>query len=207
MPATAAASVPTRDAPTASLTLVRTVPAPGERTAARPRLRRFPFPLAGPPLLGSPGEVTSIVGHVGEGQGVLPLELPARGRGSGEVAFAGPQPTGSADLPDAAAWSRRYLLVLLDVLAGQRPPQQLLRWCAPDVYVGVQRRAQLAARVRQRTGAAHRAPVVQSVHACVPADGVVEVAAVVRDGSRVRASALRLEGWDRRWRVTVLEMG
>jgi len=172
-----------------------------------PRLRRFPFPVAGPPLLGSPGEVTSVVGLVGQGQGVLPLELPVRGRDGGEVPFAGPQPTGSADLPDATTWSRRYLLVLLEVLAGQRPPQQLLRWCAPDVYVGVQRRAQLAARVRQRTGAPHRAPVVQSVRACVPADGVVEVSAVVRDGARVRASALRLEGWDRRWRVTVLEMG
>jgi Family of unknown function (DUF6459) len=48
---------------------------------------------------------------------------------------------------------------------------------------------------------------VQSVHGCSPRDGVAEATVVVNDGARIRAVAVRLEGWDGRWRVTALQLG
>ena len=49
--------------------------------------------------------------------------------------------------------------------------------------------------------------VVRSVHVSLPADGVAEVAALVRRGARSTAVALRLEGLDGRWQCTALELG
>ena len=47
---------------------------------------------------------------------------------------------------------------------------------------------------------------VRSVHVCEPTDGVAELAAVVRRGSRMAAIALRLEGVDGRWQCTALQL-
>ena len=42
---------------------------------------------------------------------------------------------------------------------------------------------------------------------CLPAQDVCEASAVVYDGDRVRAVALRAEALDDRWRVTALQLG
>nr|WP_281373196.1 Rv3235 family protein [Kineococcus aurantiacus] len=118
-----------------------------------------------------------------------------------------------AELPEVTLWTRRYLVTLLEVLTGLRPPQQLLRWSSADIYTGVQRRAALQARLRARTraGTAVRAAHVTTLRVSFPGDGVAEVGAVLRDTDRVRAAALRVERCtDRsgeRWRVTALELG
>jgi hypothetical protein len=52
-----------------------------------------------------------------------------------------------------------------------------------------------------------RRPRVGTVRVCQPADGVAEAAAVVHGPQRTRAIALRLEGLDGRWRVTVFQAG
>ncbi|MCI2237896.1 Rv3235 family protein [Paenibacillus sp. TRM 82003] len=96
--------------------------------------------------------------------------------------------------------------MLLEVLSGHRPPQQLLRWSAADVYADVQRRAVLSARLRGTATPGPR-PQVLRVLPCPVGSGAVEVGAVVRAGDRVRALALRLERRHDRWRVTALEVG
>jgi hypothetical protein len=45
------------------------------------------------------------------------------------------------------------------------------------------------------------------VHVSEPADGIAEVAAVVRRGDRFHAVAARLEGVDGRWRFVHLQVG
>jgi hypothetical protein len=45
------------------------------------------------------------------------------------------------------------------------------------------------------------------VHVAEPADGVAEVAAMVRRGARTTAVAVRLEGLDGRWQCTAVELG
>jgi hypothetical protein len=49
--------------------------------------------------------------------------------------------------------------------------------------------------------------MLHSLHFAEPADGVAEVAAIVRIGDRFRAIALRLEGLDGRWRCVRLQIG
>jgi hypothetical protein len=136
-------------------------------------------------------------------QGVLTLVVGGDEPATEEVDF-GPLPTSTSDLPDAVRWARQMVQVIAEVLCGQRPATQLLRWTVPEVYEQV--RSRTAA--RHRPGAAPlRGPRVGTVRVCQPADGVAEAAAVVHGPQRARAVALRLEGLDGRWRVTVFQAG
>lgn len=157
---------------------------------------RLPVYLDDEDVFGPEGPVLT---HLSPGQGVLELDL--RGR----------QPLPPAALPEVTGWTRRYLVTLLEVLTGQRPTQQLLRWSSADIYAGVQRRAAVQARLRARTGPGVRAAQVGTLRVSFPGDGIAEVGAVLKDTDRVRAAALRVERCtDRsgeRWRVTALELG
>ena len=117
----------------------------------------------------------------------------------------GPQPTARVALPDPRAWARRLVQALVEVLAGDRPLTQLVRWTSTDVYEEVT--ALLPVRRPGRPPAAPVRAAVGSVHLTEPADGVAEVAATVRRGRRTTAVALRLEGLDGRWQCTALEVG
>ena len=172
-------------------------------------LRRLPVPVSEPyPCTALPRRV-----DVPPTQGTLALALtayPDEPR-TEEDEWALPQPTATRNLPDATATSVALVQAVIEVLAGTRPVTQLVRWLAPDVYIGLQRRAVLGARTQRRdrtlgSGAVRR-PVVRGVRVCSPADGVAEASAVVLDRGRVRAVAVRLEGLDGRWRATALEIG
>ncbi|MEZ0165543.1 Rv3235 family protein [Kineococcus sp. LSe6-4] len=165
-------------------------------TATASRLPRY---LDDEDAHGAEGPVLT---HLSPDQGVLELDLR-------DVRLLPP-----AELPEVTGWTKRYLVTLLEVLSGQRPTQQLLRWSSADIYSGVQRKAAVQARLRSRTRPAARGAVraahVSSLRVSFPGEGVAEVGAVLRDGDRVRAAALRVERCtDRsgdRWRVTALEM-
>ena len=107
--------------------------------------------------------------------------------------------TSRRDLPDPDRWTAQLVQALVEVLGHERPRSQLVRWLAPNVYadLGIHLAARAAPRSRVRR-------TVSSVHVFEPADGVVEATAVVIGGRRARAIALRLEGWDGRWRCTRL---
>ena len=120
-----------------------------------------------------------------------------------EVDF-GPQPTSRTELPEPRRWAARLVQALVEVLAGDRPVGQLVRWTSAAVYDDV---AALALPGERGTSAGGRG-VVRSVHVSEPVDGVAEVAAVVvRRGRRTTAVALRLEGLDGRWQCTAVELG
>lgn len=116
----------------------------------------------------------------------------------------GEQPTRRDDLPDPADWAAHIAQALVEVMAGVRPAPQLLRWTTPEVYAAVARRAAVSVR---RGMPPTRRTVVRSLRVCEPADGVAEASAVVVDGGRVRALAMRLVGLDGRWRVEALQVG
>lgn len=107
-------------------------------------------------------------------------------------------------LPDAEPFVARIAQAFVEVMAGIRAPQQVLRWTSPTVYDVLARRAFVAAR-RPRSG--QRPAVVRKVRIQEPAPGVVEACAVVVHHDRVRALALRLADLDRRWVVTELSVG
>lgn len=125
-----------------------------------------------------------------------------------EVDF-GPQPTSSASLPDPRPWAARFAQALVEVLAGQRPLGQLVRWTSGEVYESLATRvvAPWPAAPSPSVRRPAERPVVRSVRVDQPADGVAEVSAVVRGEGRARAVALRLEGLDGRWQCTALQLG
>ena len=131
---------------------------------------------------------------------------PGRGRRPIDLDDDRPRRTPTAQLPDPAALVTALVPAALEVIAGSRPATQLVRLLSTDAYADLQRRAARAARSRSRPTAVRRA-TVRRVVATVPRDGVVEASVVVQQAQRVRAVAVRLEGWDGRWRVTALEVG
>lgn len=191
------------------------------------RLRRVPVPASEPAYDDERPNRTTPPAPT---QGTLALQLPApvevapsapakerhlrlvpkrksRLDSDGEDAFFAPQPSPSADLPDPRPWSGRYVQALVEVLSGERPAAQLMRWTNEGIYADLLRRV----RTVNRAGVAQRRDrnraLVQSVHVCEPQDGIAEVAVHVRHGGRSRAVAMRLEGWDGRWRCTALQLG
>lgn len=127
-----------------------------------------------------------------------------------EDPFFARQRTPSAALPDPKSWSGRYVQSLVEVLSGDRPVAQLLRWTHETVYSEVQHHVRMLTRsmpVANRGRGRRNPSRVQSVHVCEPSDGIVEASVHVRHGNRSRAVALRLEGLDGRWRCTALQFG
>ena len=127
---------------------------------------------------------------------------------SGLPADPDPPPLRLVDgLPEPRSWSARIAQAVIEVMAGDRPVAQLVRWTSPEVHDQVARRARLAARAGSAARQAAPRAVVRSVRLCSPTEGVVEASAVVSRGGRVNALALRLERADGRWRCTALETG
>lgn len=118
--------------------------------------------------------------------------------------YFGPQATGSNELPDPGPWARQIIRAVLEVIEGVRPVGQLSRWITPEIRDRIARRGLLAR--RRRTRPRHPSSV-RTTLTCVPADGVVEISAVVTHGGRVRAVAVRMVGVDHRWLITVFDLG
>lgn len=115
-----------------------------------------------------------------------------------------PTPEG---LPDIRDWSARFVQAIAEVIGGDRPVSQLIRWTDEEVYLDVSRRVRIlgvtsTAATRSRVNR----PQVRSVHICQPRDGVAEVAVHIRHGARSRAVAARLEVVRERWLCTALEL-
>lgn len=118
--------------------------------------------------------------------------------------FFAPQRTSRGHLQDPTPLVGAIVRGLLEVLAGVREVEQLARWFTEEAYRVLATRASLAARARSARGRAPLRPVydIRRVLVSSPADGVIEATAIVGGPARTRAVALRLEGIDRRWRVT-----
>ncbi|MCW2796950.1 Rv3235 family protein [Nocardioides sp.] len=151
-------------------------------------------------------------------QGTLALDLQPRrdpppltgpdGRVSGDVV-----PIDLRRRQQVEQWSRRFAQAAVEIVGGDRPVSQLLRWVTTDVYADLGRRAQLVARAGGHApGTARVQPVrpkVLSVHTCFVEQHVVEAAVHVRYGAQSRALAARFvvrgEPGARRWVCTDLE--
>lgn len=186
-----------------------TVPAATEQQP--PRLRRLPVPLVQPrPAL---RVVHDDDDRVTSSQGTLALSMPApppgvraaaaRAHGAAATAQSG---IPEDPLPEPHRWAAQFVQAAIEVAAGVRPATQLVRWTTDDVRAMLTRRGNLA----RRTSSSHGRPrrtAVRSARVFQPRAGVVEASALVSEGGRLRAVALRMEGIDGRWRVTALEIG
>ncbi len=106
-------------------------------------------------------------------------------------------------------WSRRYAQAAVEIVGGDRPVSQLLRWTSPRVYEDLARRAQLVARsAGHHPGRGLAQPIrpqVLGVHTSFVDRDAAEVSAHVRYGERSRALAIRFERRDDRWLCVALE--
>lgn len=108
----------------------------------------------------------------------------------------------SPPLPDPAVWSSNLVRAIFDALGGRRDLAALRRWIDPTLY------RRLAARVDTQPADSRTTPVVvRAVRLCQLDPHKAESAVVVEDQGRVRATAIRLEEFRGRWRVTALEIG
>ena len=147
-------------------------------------------------------------------QGTLALDLQPRhdppdpGRGSGRPA-GDVIPIDQGVRRQIDQWSRRYAQAVVEIVGGDRPVSQLLRWSSREVYADLQRRALLVARAGQHLPGQGRVqpvrPQVQNVRSCFLSRQVVEVSVHVRYGRRSRALATRFELRAGRWQCTALE--
>jgi hypothetical protein len=143
----------------------------------------------------------------------LPFDaLPSEGLGSDAPPAIGvrarpdpfaARPTGRHELPEPTVQAKRLVIGMIETVTGRRPASQLRHHTSPTVQAGL---ARDAGRIT-RLGTARRPATLHSLHVTEPADGVADVAAVLRVGDRFRALALRLEGLDGRWRCVRLQIG
>ena len=201
--------------PTASL--AAPTPMPSERPAAPAPTERSVAPGSAPAA--SPGAPAAAPG-LGSDQSAAPERTAASRRALAVV--PGPADgvaTESTDapkrvtaagpgLPDARAWGGRLAQAVSEVLAGDRPISQLVRFTDEAVFADLNRRVRLLGLTTTATarGAKERSSVC-SVRICTPAEEIAEIAAHVRHGDRSRAIALRLEIRRNRWICTALELG
>jgi Family of unknown function (DUF6459) len=115
---------------------------------------------------------------------------------------------GTPDHHEVQTWAARFAQATVEVLGGDRPLPQLLRWTSARVYADLDRRVRIlgrAAPAPQRLRTVR--PQVRSVHVCRPAPAIAEVSVHVRHGHRSRALAARLEHREGRWLCVALQLG
>lgn len=118
------------------------------------------------------------------------------------------QRTATVELPEPEPLLRNLTIGVMEVLAGVREVDQLARWLGEDAFRALVTRANLSARARSARGVPAARPThrILTIRYCSPADGIVEAVVIVAGPARTRAVALRLEGWDGRWRATSLAL-
>lgn len=107
---------------------------------------------------------------------------------------------------ESEAWAARFLQAVVEVLAGDRPLTQLVRWTDTVVYGEIGRRRSHLANRPARGPRAGR-PHVATVHICHPTPETAEVSARVTTGGRSRAIAARLDLRRDRWLCTAIQFG
>lgn len=135
-------------------------------------------------------------------QGTLALDLQPRhdppplpdpsGRAAGDVVAVDVRWRRSVE-----QWSHRFAQAAVEIVGGDRPVSQLLRWTSGEVYADLHRRAALVARAGGHQPGQGRVqpvrPKVLSVRTCFLHRRVVEAGVHVRYGQRSRALAARFE--------------
>lgn len=119
----------------------------------------------------------------------------------------GPQFTPSSQLPDPAVFAMNLTRRAIEVVSGSRDLAQIARWVTDDVFRSLEE--QVNARIRKmslipedKQPRTLRNFTVSHVRVSQPREGIVEACLLVHGTKRMRAVALRLEGFDHRWRAS-----
>ena len=188
------AAIPSRDIPA-----ILDPDVPNEPPAA-PGLRLIAVPAGWPPydcethgatcrmsnglVTSGPAARTTPPAEPAFGSGPAALATPPAepAPGPAAVARAGTAPVTAGLAP---AWPRQFAQVIVEILAGSRPPRQIIPWTTDRV------RAQVVGLTR--LFASDQRPRLQRIMTSQPAVSVVEMTMVISFGPRSRAMALRFE--------------
>lgn len=172
-----------------------TTPATAQQTSPATAQQTSPAVLASsvaPPAPASPLRLVP----TGDGS------RPAPGEAVPTVAVAtsfGPVRTPRVELPAPGPQAARLTRLLLEVLAGDRPARQLAACTNPEVCDEIE--VLVSPRSPRPWAGSLRRLIV-----CEPVPGIAEVTAIVVQGLRTVALALRMEGVDGRWQLTALQL-
>ena len=119
----------------------------------------------------------------------------------------GPEATPTHALPNARIFALNVTHRALEVIHGSRDVGQLSRWVSEEVYHSMEKHVNAELRRRSYLPPAARtrpAPIftLGKTHLFSPRDGVMEACVLVETPQRFQTAALRIEGWDQRWRAT-----
>lgn len=92
---------------------------------------------------------------------------------------------------------------VIETLAGIRDVEQSARWLTDGVYQQLKQKALAATRARSQSQAKELRPnlAIGKISTFSPRDGVIEGVVIVHNRGRARAVAIRLEGYNNRWRA------
>ena len=107
-----------------------------------------------------------------------------------------PVVTSAENLPELIEWCSNFTRNVLEVLAGRRPPHQLVKAFHHRIY----------AELLNNSGSQKEVGRIRKIHISQPLDGICETTSTVRFGDRLRALTFRFEGVDNRWICTALRL-
>ena len=177
------------------MTAVLTEPEPSLASTTLP-LRLVPAPTSAPPYDDEVSDGTCPAPLL---RLLPPLDPPPPPARFDDEAWLASERTPTAQLPSATDMARTLVHGLLEVLAGVRPLQQLRRDTTPELYASLR---MTMLRTRRDGGNRPGPRAIRSLHVQERPEGIAEVCATVRRGTRLGALALRLEGVDGRWQCT-----
>jgi hypothetical protein len=151
-------------------------------------------------------------------QGTLALELgpvldvPEPGPGPDAVRARAGLDVARVDLAHRRRFeehAQRIGAAVVEIVGGDRPVSQVLRWTTPEVYQDLSRRALLVATAAGRRpgagGIQSVRPLLAGLRASFVTERCAEVSLHVRYGPRSRAVAARFELIRDRWQISALE--
>jgi hypothetical protein len=106
----------------------------------------------------------------------------------------------NSGLPEPTVWTKQLVTGIAEVLIGERPVFQLMRWVSFEVYQEIDR--QVLSRTQQQNSRVR--PFIRTIRVEITSEKVVEAIAVIQKGQRGRGMGLRLEAEKDRWRCTQL---
>ncbi len=120
--------------------------------------------------------------------------------------YFGLQFPSSASLGDPKPVLAFLAQAVIETIAGIRDIEHSARWLTDGVYQQLRLKATEASRARAQSQAKILRPnlAIGKITTFSPRDGVIEGVVVVHNQGRARAVAIRLEGYNGRWRAKTL---
>jgi len=117
--------------------------------------------------------------------------------------YFGNESTSGAELGDAKPVLAFLAQAVIETLAGVRDLDQSARWLSDSVYQQLRQRSLATKRALLEKNQPALRPnlVIGKISTFSPRDGVVEGVVIVHNRDRARAVAIRLEGYNGRWRA------